>query len=164
MHAMNFARRPTRALGWLMWACLASPLGRADGPDPATLDVKATAAVRRDPGGLVPADRVVPGEEVFYTLEIRNIGTKPLPPPTVDFAIPEHMRYIANSAVGAGAEVSYSIDGGHTFDRAENLSVVAAGGDARLATPADYTHIRWRLKHALQAKAMALARFRAVVK
>jgi hypothetical protein len=38
------------------------------------------------------------------------------------------------------------------------------GGDPRLATAADYTHIRWRLKHALQAKAMALARFRAVVK
>ncbi len=161
---MHCPGRPFRALGWLIWVCLASPVGRADSQHPATLDVKATAAVRQDPGGLVPADRVVPGEEVFYTLEIRNTGTKPLPPPTVDFAIPEHMRYIANSAVGAGAEVSYSIDGGHTFDRPENLSVVAAGGDARLATPADYTHIRWRLKHALQAKAMALARFRAVVK
>jgi hypothetical protein len=66
--------------------------------------------------------------------------------------------------VGAGAEVSYSVDGGHTFDRPENLSVVPVGGEARLATAADYTHIRWHLKHALQAKAMALARFRAVVK
>jgi uncharacterized repeat protein (TIGR01451 family) len=149
---------------WLLvLACLASPLSAADTARPATLDVKATAAVRHD-HALVPADRVVPGDEVFYTLEIRNTGAKPLPPPTVDFAIPEHMRYIANSAVGAGAEVSYSVDGGHTFDRPENLSVVARGGDPRLATAADYTHIRWRLKHALQAKAMALARFRAVVK
>jgi hypothetical protein len=38
------------------------------------------------------------------------------------------------------------------------------GGDPRLATAADYTHIRWHLKHILQPKAMALARFRAVVK
>ncbi len=86
---------------------------------PPTLEVKATAAVRQD-HTLVPADRVVPGDEVFYTLEIRNTGSRPLPPPTVDFAIPEHMRYVANSAVGAGADVSYSVDGGHTFDRPEN--------------------------------------------
>ena len=152
-----------RALGLLVLACLASPLCGADSARPATLEVKATAAVRQD-HTLVPADRVVPGDEVFYTLEIRNTGSKPLAPPTVDFAIPEHMRYIANTAVGAGADVSYSVDGGHTFDRPENLSVVPVGGDPRLATAADYTHIRWRLKHALQAKAMALARFRATVK
>jgi uncharacterized repeat protein (TIGR01451 family) len=152
-----------RAVGLLVLVCLASAAAAADTARPATLDVKATAAVRHG-NALVPADRVVPGDEVFYTLEIRNTGASPLPAPTVDFAIPEHMRYIANSAVGAGAEVSYSVDGGHTFDRPENLAVIAGGGDARLATAADYTHIRWRLKHALQAKAMALARFRAVVK
>jgi uncharacterized repeat protein (TIGR01451 family) len=152
-----------RALWLLALACIPSAPSAADTARPATLDVKATAAVRQDKA-LIPADRVVPGDEVFYTLEIRNTGSKPLPPPTVDFAIPEHMRYIANSAVGAGAEVSYSVDGGRTFDRPENLSVVAVGADPRLATAADYTHIRWRLKHALQAKAMALARFRAVVK
>ena len=83
--------------------------------------------MRQDPAhgrGLVPADRVVPGDEVFYTLEIRNTGSQPLPAPTVDFAVPEHMRYVANSAVGAGAEVSFSVDGGRTFDRPENLMVV----------------------------------------
>jgi len=66
--------------------------------------------------------------------------------------------------VGAGADVSFSVDGGRTFERPENLWVVPVGEAPRLATAADYTHIRWRLKHALQAKAMALARFRAVVK
>jgi uncharacterized repeat protein (TIGR01451 family) len=163
MFAANSKGHSLNALCGLLLACLASPLCVADSARPATLEVKATAAVRQD-HALVPADRVVPGDEVFYTLEIRNTGSRPLPPPTVDFAIPEHMRYIANSAVGAGADVSYSIDGGRTFDRPENLSIVAAGEDPRLATAADYTHIRWRLKHALQAKAMALARFRAVVK
>jgi uncharacterized repeat protein (TIGR01451 family) len=163
MGATNFAECSSRAFWMLILACLGSPLCAADSARPATLEVKATAAVRQN-HMLVPADRVVPGDEVFYTLEIRNTGLRPLPPPTVDFAIPEHMRYIANSAVGAGAEVSYSVDGGRTFDRPENLSVVPVGGDPRIATAADYTHIRWRLKHALQAKAMALARFRAVVK
>ncbi len=131
--------------------------------EPPTLEVRATAAVRQN-HALVPADRVVPGDEVFYTLEIRNTGAVLLRAPIVDFPIPEHMRYLANSAVGAGAEVSYSIDGGHTFDRPENLSIVAANGDVRPANAADYTHIRWQLKHDLKSKSMALARFRAVVK
>ena len=135
----------------------------ADNERPATLEVKATAAVRQD-HALVPADRVVPGDEVFYTLEIRNTGARPLPPPTVDFAIPEHMRYIANSAVGAGAEVSYSVDGGHTFDRPENLSVVPVGGEC---APRHGSRLH---AHPLapqarpEANSMAFARFRAVVK
>jgi uncharacterized repeat protein (TIGR01451 family) len=163
MQSSNSERRWIRSFWWLVLMSLAGPIGAADGARPATLEVKATAAVRQG-DALVPADRVVPGDEVFYTLEIRNIGSRPLPTPTVDFAIPEHMRYIANSAVGAGAEISYSVDGGDTFDRPENLVIVAVSGDSRPATPADYTHIRWRLKHRLQGKAMALARFRAVVK
>ena len=86
----------------------------------ATLEVKATPR-RVTPGrsrAAFPADRVVPGDEVIYTLEIRNTGARSLPPPTVDYPVPEHMRYVADSAVGAGAEVSYSIDGGRSFDAA----------------------------------------------
>jgi uncharacterized repeat protein (TIGR01451 family) len=161
MRATNLERRSVGAARALVLAVLMSSSSLADGGRP--LEVKATAAVRQD-SGLVPADRVVPGDEVFYTLEIRNTGSRPLATPTVDFAIPEHMRYLANSAVGAGAEVSYSVDGGHTFERPENLMMAAGGGDPRLATAADYTHIRWRFKHSLKSKAMALARFRAVVK
>jgi uncharacterized repeat protein (TIGR01451 family) len=161
MRAKNLQGRSLCAIGALVLAVLASPFCLADSGRP--IEVKATAAVRHD-HELVPADRVVPGDEVFYTLEIKNTGPTPLPTPTVDFAIPEHTRYVANSAVGAGAEVSYSIDGGHTFDRPENLTVAAGGGELRAATAAEYTHIRWRLKHVLKPKAMALARFRAVVK
>src|ERR1700728_890972 len=142
MYATNFVGGAFRALALLVLACLTSPPRVADSARPATLEVKATAAVRQD-HALVPADRVVPGDKVFYTLEIRNTASRPLPPPTVDFAIPEHMRYIANSAVGAGAEVSYSVDGGRTFDRPDNLWVAAAGAEPRPATAADYTHIRW---------------------
>ncbi len=147
--------------------CLLLAFGARPSPaepaHPKTLEVRATAAVRQN-NALVPADRVMPGDEVFYTLEIRNTGAAPLPAPTVDFPVPEHMRYVANSAVGAGAEVSYSVDGGYTFDRPENLKMVAANGEVRPATAGDYTHIRWQLKHVLKSKSMALARFRAVVK
>lgn len=151
------------ALCLLALVILGGGSGRADPAPAATLSVRASAAVRQNKA-LVPADRVVPGDEVFYTLEIRNTGARALPAPTVDFPIPEHVRYVANSAVGAGAEVSYSIDGGHTFDRPEHLKVLEPNGDARLARAAEYTHIRWQLTHALKSKSMALARFRAVVK
>jgi uncharacterized repeat protein (TIGR01451 family) len=138
-------------------------------PDP-RLAVKAIAEVVRPAsrGGretteLVNADEVVPGDEVIYTLEIRNTSAAALAPPTVDYPVPAHMRYVANSAIGAGAEVSYSIDQGRSFDRPENLKIADAHGE-RLATAADYTHIRWRLTHVLKGNSVAMAHFRAVVK
>src|SRR5882762_8989819 len=56
---------------------------------------------------LIPADRVVPGDRVIYTLEVRNTGAAALDAPIVTHPVPEHMRYVADSAVGPGAEVSY---------------------------------------------------------
>lgn len=113
---------------------------------------------------LTPADRVVPGDRVMYTLEVRNAGGTALDAPIVTEPIPEHMRYVAHSAVGPGALVSYSVDGGHEFDSAENLRVPGPGGVPRAAVAADYTHIRWRLKNPLKADSVAFVRFRAVVR
>src|ERR1700736_4970955 len=64
---------------------------------------------------LIPADRVVPGDRVIYTLEVHNTGATALDAPIVTHPVPEHMRYVADSAVGPGAEVSYSVDGGRSF-------------------------------------------------
>jgi uncharacterized repeat protein (TIGR01451 family) len=131
----------------------------------AIAEVETTVSLNgRDALKLVPADRVVPGDQVIYTLEIRNTGARAVPAPSVPYRIPEHMRYVADSAAGPGAEVSYSIDGGHTFDRPENLKVAGPGGQLRAAIAADYTHIRWQLKHSLKGNSVAFARFRAVVK
>jgi uncharacterized repeat protein (TIGR01451 family) len=70
---------------------------------------------------LVPADRVVPGDRVIYTLEVRNAGATGVDSPSVTYAVPDHMKYVADSAVGPGAEVSYSVDGGHSFDRRRRI-------------------------------------------
>jgi uncharacterized repeat protein (TIGR01451 family) len=112
---------------------------------------------------LAPADRLVPADQVLYTLEVRNTDASAVPAPTVTYPIPEHMVYIANSAIGPGADVSYSVDG-HSFDKPENLKVPATAGGLRPATPADYTHIRWQFRHALKANSTAFVRFRALVK
>jgi uncharacterized repeat protein (TIGR01451 family) len=113
---------------------------------------------------LIPADRVVPGDRVIYTLEVRNTGPTALDSPVVTHPVPEHMRYVAGSAVGPGAEVSYSVDGGRSFERAENLKVPGVDGRLRSAVAADYTDIRWQLKNSLKANSVAFVRFRALVK
>ncbi len=113
---------------------------------------------------LVPADRVVSGDRVIYTLEVRNVGATAVVAPAVIEAIPDHMRYIADSAVGPGAEVTYSVDGGHRFAPADALKVEVSDGPMRPALAADYTHIQWKLKNDLKANSVAFLRFRAVVK
>ena len=155
---------------------LVAAAGSAVLPDTSTtqdprLSVKAIAEVEvntvergRETVKLVPADRVVPGDEVIYTVEIRNKGAMAVPPPRVDYPVPEHTRYVENTAAGPGAEVSFSVDGGRSFDRPENLKVLGLDGRKRPATAADYTHIRWQLKHILKGNSVAYARFRAVVK
>ncbi len=113
---------------------------------------------------LAPADRLVPGDQVIYTVEIRNVGAAAVGAPMVSEPIPAHMAYVADSATAPGAEVSYSIDGGHSFDRPENLRMVGTDGHERQAIDKDYTHIRWKLKNPLKSHSVAFARFRAVVK
>jgi len=113
---------------------------------------------------LIPADRVVPGDRVIYTLEVRNSGATAVDAPIVTHPVPEHMRYVADSAVGPGAEVTYSVDGGHSFGRAENLKVLGVDGRPRPAVAADYTDIRWQLKNSLKVNSVAFVRFRALVK
>jgi uncharacterized repeat protein (TIGR01451 family) len=113
---------------------------------------------------LAPADRVVSGDWVIYTLEVRNTAATTIPPPTVTYPVPEHVSYVAESAVGPATEVSYSVDGGRTFDVTENLKIQDADGRPRPAAAADYTHIRWQLKNSLKGNSVAFVRFRARVK
>ena len=106
---------------------------------------------------MVPAKRLAQGQEVYYTVRITN--------PTPVFAnrvqvsqkIPANTTYVPGSAGGPGADVEFSIDGGETFARAENLKLE----DGAIAPPERYTHIRWTLRNPLAPGATALARFRA---
>lgn len=159
-----FPLASSAAAGLLLIAAVARSQPPAD-----ALTIKAIAEVEsrsmaagRETLKLIPADRVAPGDQVIYTLEVRNAGAA-LDSPTVVHPIPEHMRYVADSAVGPGAEVSYSVDGGRHFDSAENLKVPGKDGASRPAVAADYTHIRWRLKNTLMANSVAFVRFRAQV-
>jgi uncharacterized repeat protein (TIGR01451 family) len=155
----------------LMFIAAAATAAAAIAQSPGPLEIRAVAEVEaksmsgaREVVKLIPADRVVPGDRVLYTLEVRNAGAAALDAPVITHPVPDHMRYVADTAVGPGADVTYSVDGGHTFDRAENLKVPGPDGNPRLAMAADYTHIRWQLKKSLKSNSMAFVRFRALVK
>lgn len=99
---------------------------------------------------LVPAEKVIPGDEVRYTISFENDGAKAVDAGTVVITnpVPENTQYIADSAFGSGTAVQFSVDGGKTFHPANELTVVRDGVKTP-ATPADYTTIRWSFGPAL---------------
>lgn len=108
----------------------------------------------------VPARLLDQGQVVYYTVRITNQTTVPVRNVAVVQAVPANTVYIADSASGPGADVSFSIDGGQRFAPPEALTVEAEGAK-QPAQAAQYTHIRWQLRNALAPGATALARFRA---
>jgi uncharacterized repeat protein (TIGR01451 family) len=112
----------------------------------------------------VVADRVRIGEEIFYTLRVRNETAATLDETVVIRQIPRNTQYVAGSAVGPAALVTFSTDGANTFASPEDAVVMNSDGTTRAASPSDYTHIRWQLRRPLAAGATALLRFRGVFK
>lgn len=113
---------------------------------------------------LTPADHVVAGDQLVYTVEIRNATPTARDGVTVTNPIPERMSYIAASATGPGCDIEFSVDGAVTFGKPDALVIALPAGRTRPATAADYTHIRWKLKYALSGNTTAFARFRATLK
>lgn len=111
----------------------------------------------------VPATMLAQGQVIYYTLRIHNPEPVFATNVTVVQRIPINTAYVAGSAAGPAAEISFSVDGGQTFAPAERLAIVAGGKTQRIP-PEQYTHIRWRLRNPLAPGAVALARFRAVFK
>jgi len=110
---------------------------------------------------MVPADKVVPGVEVTWTVTANNICKQPSEKVTINNAVPAHMSYVASSASGAGSDITFSLDG-KTFGGPAQLTVIENGA-ARPAHAGEYKHVRWVFKDSLAPGATAVARFRAVL-
>lgn len=100
----------------------------------------------------VPAAQVAEGQEIFYTVQVRNGGERPLEDYVLVLPVPENTRYVPHTAAGAGATVAFSVDGAQSFAPAERT---------RAAT-SRYTHIRWQWNTPLAPGAVVLVRFRAI--
>jgi uncharacterized repeat protein (TIGR01451 family) len=111
---------------------------------------------------LVPAETVVPGENVVYTITFTNISDEAAANVVITNPIADSLSYVDGSAFGPGAEIQYSVDEGKTFAPREKLSVIE-DGVARAARAEDVTHIRWVMQQELAAGAQGVARFSAVL-
>ena len=111
----------------------------------------------------VPAEKVVPGDEVIYTTVFTNVGDEPADNIVIKNPIPEHTFYKDGSAAGGNTVVTYSVDGGRTFDKPQNLFVKEKGGSKRLAKASEYTDIRWEYKPKLHPGKKSSVQFRAVL-
>jgi hypothetical protein len=159
------------AVGFCVLLVLAGPLGAespppepapeaapeaevptAPPPEPATPRVEVeTDWLAPDEAGdgyrLVRGPQPSGATEQLVSLRFRHLGETPAQGLRIVAALPAGTRYVAGSATGPGALVSYSVDGGASFAAPEALVVPDESGDAppRPATADDYTHIRWDL-------------------
>ena len=95
----------------------------------------------------VAAGRLEQGDDVYYTIRVRNPGKEPVSEVQVTKRMPVGLHYLPGSATGPGCDVEFSVDGGTRF----------------LAEPGErgFTHLRWSLRRPLPPGATALLRFRA---
>jgi uncharacterized repeat protein (TIGR01451 family) len=112
---------------------------------------------------VVPPGKVVPGDEIIWTITATNSCDQPAEKVVVNNNVPEHMTYVADSAMGPGTDIVYSLDG-KAFAKASDLKVREADGTTRTARADEIKSIRWTLGVAIAPKSMAFVRYRAKVK
>lgn len=167
MHRITISFRPI--LLCLVALLLAAPAVRAADPAVAiTSEALTEQSVARPNGKLElvrgPAGKIVPGTTVIFVNTVTNNGATPAEKIVVTNPIPEQMLYLADSAVGQGTTISFSVDGGQSFDLPGKLRVKQADGSLRPATAADYSHVRWLLNTPLAPKQTQQVEYRARVK
>jgi uncharacterized repeat protein (TIGR01451 family) len=111
---------------------------------------------------LVPPAKVVPGNHVIYTITAHNLCRKPVDKVVVNNPVPEHLSYVADSATGAGTEISYSADG-RIFAKPGALMIKDADGSVRAPRDEEIRSIRWVFSGALAPGQSSSVRFRAAV-
>jgi len=100
----------------------------------------------------VKPDQIVPGDRIMYTTTFKNAGDQPSDNIVIVNAIPKHTQYLPRTAQGQNCLITFSVDGGKTWDVPDELKVKGKDGKWRAATATDYTHIRWAYKPSLKPK------------
>jgi uncharacterized repeat protein (TIGR01451 family) len=124
----------------------------ATGSDPLETAIEVEKLEPADPplrpqARFVPPARLEAGDEVHYTIRVRNPGQRPVTGVQVTKRMPFGLRYLPGSATGPASDVEFSSDGGKSF------TASAQGGE--------FTHLRWTLRRPLPPDSTALLRFRA---
>jgi uncharacterized repeat protein (TIGR01451 family) len=142
-----------------------NPVATGTGPLETTIVAETLQVEESANGSMVrrwrSATRLSAGDEVYYTIRVRNPGKIPVSDVVVTKRLPFGMHYKRGSAVGPACEVQFSVDGGTTFDPAARLGGGVEPKQSRTMQATEYTHLRWILRRPLAPGATALLRFRA---
>ena len=105
---------------------------------------------------LVSTQSTSPGDVLEYELEYKNDGDEAASNAVIEDPIPKGTTFLAGSAEGESAEVTFSSDGGKTYALPVKLTyevrLPSGALERRVATPAEYTNIRWTVKQVLPGK------------
>jgi uncharacterized repeat protein (TIGR01451 family) len=111
-----------------------------------------------------PVALAIPGSQVIYTTRFTNKGNKPAGNIVINNPIPENTAFVSGSAFGTSTAITYSVNGGKSYDLPNKLKINTPGGAERQAEPRDYTHIRWRYLGELPPGKRGEVGFRVVIK
>jgi len=113
---------------------------------------------------LEPVSSARPGEVLTFLIRYSNEGDEEAKDIVLTNPVPQHMVYEGQSARGEGTTISFSVDGGISYDTPDSLMAAGEDGKVRRAMPSDYTHIRWQLVNPVPARGGGTVSFRARVK
>lgn len=107
---------------------------------------------------------VVPGDVVTFVITYRNIGKADVSDIVIQNPIPREMMYRHASAVGEAADITFSVDGGKSFDLPEKLYVKDKNGATKQANVEDYTDVRWVVRKTLKPGETGTVTYKALLK
>ena len=98
----------------------------------------------------IPAADAEPGQTIFYTLTYRNNGDANATNVNLNDPIPKETMFISGSAFGEGATITFSADGGQTYQEETRVTYKVKNADGsvseKTASPDRFTHIRWTVQ------------------
>ena len=98
----------------------------------------------------IPAAEAEPGQMIFYTLTYRNSGNEQATNVNLNDPIPKETMYVAGSAFGEGTTITFSADGGKTYQAETNVTYKSKNANGSMsektATPDQFTNIRWTVQ------------------
>lgn len=111
-----------------------------------------------------PAETVVPGERIVYTLNFTNDKSEAASDLVLTMPVPDAVKFIEGSADNKTSIVTYSADGGQSFAPRQSLTVQTDDGQWAPAGAEDVTHVRWLVAGPVQAGQTGQLVFKGVLK
>jgi len=114
-----------------------------------------------------PVDKTGPGDTLVYTITYQNAGQVAAVDAAIVDPCPPGVVYLAETAEGQDAEITYSIDNSRSWHGPPILMQVRKPDgtlESRPAPPERYTHLRWVIKKPVQPGQSGRVSFKATVK